>query len=54
MGRIDRRQALFGAGAAAIGAVAACGLSAPNAPIADASNRPWPVVQGARCEAGAR
>jgi hypothetical protein len=31
MGRIDRRQALFGAGAAVIGAVAACGPSAQPA-----------------------
>jgi hypothetical protein len=35
MRRIDRRQALFGAGAAAVGAVAACGVSAPKEPISD-------------------
>ncbi len=41
MGRIDRRQVLFGAGAAAIGALAACGSPPPSStPAASAAPKP--------------
>ncbi len=45
MGRIDRRQMLFGAGAAAVGAIAACGAPAKPAaaPAAKATPKPSPV-----------
>ncbi len=42
MGRIDRRQALLGAGAAALGALAACGSSGQPATAPSASSRPKP------------
>ena len=53
MGRIDRRQALFGAGAAAIGALAACGVRrAAPAQLAGGEQRPE-GVQGPCASSGA-
>ncbi len=43
MGRIDRRQALLGAGAAALGALAACGSSGGPATTPAASSAPKPA-----------
>ncbi|HEX4017817.1 MAG TPA: N,N-dimethylformamidase beta subunit family domain-containing protein [Frankiaceae bacterium] len=39
MGRIDRRQALWGAGAAALGALTACGGASAKAPVASSGTK---------------
>ena len=48
MGRIDRRQALLGAGAAAIGALAACGTSAGKATPVASSGPKTPKIPAAK------
>ena len=53
MGRIDRRQALLGAGAAAIGALAACGPTGSARPTTGGEQRPE-RAESARGEAAQR